>query len=198
MRPPFSPEAVTTEFARLLKSGYGVSKIIGDRYAGEWPKEQFGKLGIRYEQSAKPKSDLYVDLLAAINSRRVALLDHPRLINQLVSLERRTARSGRDSIDHTPGGHDDVANCVAGLCAVTAKPDYYARLLKRSTAASFARTLRSSSALRRCWRALSEAWKTPTYVPGRCPRTPSPVSPLTTILTRGPLTPIRPNEPMSG
>jgi hypothetical protein len=117
-KPPFSPEAVTAEFAGLLKS-YGISKVIGDRYAGEWPKEQFGKFGIRYEQSAKPKSDLYIDLLAAINSRRVALLDNGKLINQLCSLERRVARSGRDSIDHAPGTHDDIANAVAGLCAAT-------------------------------------------------------------------------------
>jgi hypothetical protein len=130
VRPPFSPEAVTIEFSQLLKS-YGVSKIIGDRYAGEWPREQFRKCGVVYEQSAKPKSDLYVDLLAAINSRRVSLLDHPRLINQLCNLERRTARSGRDSIDHAPGGHDDVANAVAGLCAAAAKGnlDLYTSML---------------------------------------------------------------------
>jgi hypothetical protein len=36
------------------------------------------------------------------------------LIAQLIGLERRTARSGRDSIDHGPGAHDDVANAVAG------------------------------------------------------------------------------------
>jgi hypothetical protein len=115
-KPPFSPEAVTAEFAGLCKA-YGVSSVIGDRYAGEWPKEQFGKFGVSYEQSAKPKSDLYIDLLAAINSRRVALLDHGKLINQLCSLERRAARSGKDSIDHAPGAHDDLANSVAGLCA---------------------------------------------------------------------------------
>ena len=42
------------------------------------------------------------------------LLDHPRLVSQLCGLERRTARSGKDSIDHAPGGHDDVANAAAG------------------------------------------------------------------------------------
>jgi hypothetical protein len=57
VKPPFSPEAVCREFAGLCKT-YGITKIIGDRYAGEWPKEQFGKFGIMYEQSAKPKSDL--------------------------------------------------------------------------------------------------------------------------------------------
>jgi hypothetical protein len=35
------------------------------------------------------------------------------MINQFVSLERRVGR-GRASIDHPPGQHDDVANCVAG------------------------------------------------------------------------------------
>jgi hypothetical protein len=65
----------------------------------------------------KPKSDLYRDLLPLLNSGRVELLDHPRLVTQLCGLERRTARGGRDSVDHRPGGHDDVANAVAGAVA---------------------------------------------------------------------------------
>jgi ribosomal protein S27AE len=36
------------------------------------------------------------------------------LISQLANLERRTGRSGRDSVDHRTGEHDDVANSVAG------------------------------------------------------------------------------------
>jgi hypothetical protein len=54
-------------------------------------------------------------LLPLLNARRVELLEHPRLSAQLVGLERRTARGGRDSIDHTPGGHDDLANAAAGV-----------------------------------------------------------------------------------
>jgi Terminase large subunit, T4likevirus-type, N-terminal len=117
VRPPFSPELVTQEFAKVLKS-YRVSKVIGDKFAGEWPREQFGKFGINYEQSAAPKSDLYRDLLPLINSGRILLLDNSKLINQLCGLERRVARGGRDSIDHAPGGHDDIANCVAGVAAI--------------------------------------------------------------------------------
>ena len=124
VKPPFSPEDVVDEFATLLKR-YRIVKVPGDRYAGEWPREQFRKLGISYEPAAKPKSDLYRDLLPAINSRRVDLLDHPRLVNQLVSLERRTARGGRDSIDHAPGAHDDIANAVAGVIAMFAKQSSY-------------------------------------------------------------------------
>jgi hypothetical protein len=67
-----------------------------------------------------PKSDLYRNLLPLLNSRRVQLLDDRRLISQLHGLERRTARGGRDSIDHAPGQHDDVANSVAGACGLIA------------------------------------------------------------------------------
>ncbi len=40
---------------------------------------------------------------------------NPKMVSQLSSLERRVARGGRDSIDHAPGAHDDVANAVAGV-----------------------------------------------------------------------------------
>jgi hypothetical protein len=61
-KPPFSPEAVVKEYSDLFKS-YGITTIIGDKYALEWPIEVFGKQGIRYEQSAAPKSELYIGLL---------------------------------------------------------------------------------------------------------------------------------------
>jgi hypothetical protein len=44
----------------------------------------------------------------------VELLDVPRLHAQLAGLERRVARGGRDTIDHAPGGHDDLANAACG------------------------------------------------------------------------------------
>ena len=91
--------------------------VTGDRYAGEWPRERFREHGITYETAAKPKSGLYRDLLPAINSRMVDLLGDARLFAQIVGLERRTARGGRDSIDHAPGAHDDLANAVAGVVA---------------------------------------------------------------------------------
>jgi hypothetical protein len=123
-RPPFSPEDVTQEFAALLKS-YRVSKVTGDRYAGEWPRERFAVHGIEYEPAARPKSDLYRDMLPAINSRKLDLLDNDRLVSQLCNLERRTARGGKDSIDHTPGGHDDLCNAAAGAVAALATGSSY-------------------------------------------------------------------------
>jgi hypothetical protein len=112
-RPPFSPDAVTQEFAQLLKS-YRVSTVTGDRYGGEFPRELFRKWSINYSPSERSKSELYVELLPLINSGRVGLLDDRRMIAQLCGLERRTARSGKDSVDHAPGAHDDRINACAG------------------------------------------------------------------------------------
>jgi hypothetical protein len=112
-RPPFSPEQVAAEYAEALKS-YRVTTVQSDRYAGQWPVEVFARHGVTVEQSAAAKSDLYRELLPLLNSGRVELLDHPRLQMQLLGLERRTARGGRDSIDHPPNGHDDVVNAAAG------------------------------------------------------------------------------------
>ncbi len=113
VRPPFSPEAVVTEFAALLKA-YGLNAVTGDRYAGEWPRERFKVHGIQYHLSEQTKVEIYRDMLPLLNSQQLELLDIARLSAQLCGLERRTARGGRDSIDHAPGGHDDVANAVAG------------------------------------------------------------------------------------
>ena len=111
--PPFSPDQTVQDFATLLKS-YGLSSVKGDRYGGEWPREVFRKHGIEYLLAEKPKSELYREALPLLNAGRVELLDLPKLQGQLCSLERRTARGGRDSIDHSPNAHDDVANAVVG------------------------------------------------------------------------------------
>jgi len=112
-RPPFSPDNVVKEFAELLQS-YGLYSVTGDRFGGEWVSERFRVQGIAYKTSERAKSDLYRELIAPINSGRIELLDLPVLRAQLIGLERRTSRAGRDSIDHPPGGRDDVANAVAG------------------------------------------------------------------------------------
>ena len=111
--PPFSPEKVAQEFAAFFKA-YGITTIAGDRYGGEWPREAFRKHGISYVPSERSKSEIYLETLPLLNAGRVELLDDAQLMAQLVALERRTARGGRDSIDHPPNSHDDVANSVCG------------------------------------------------------------------------------------
>jgi hypothetical protein len=117
IKPPFSPESVIDDLCVLLKK-YRINKVIGDRYAGEFPREQFRKRDIDYECSEKPKSDLFRDLLPVLNSGGVVLPKSERLVNQLSSLERRTSRDGKDSIDHSPQAHDDLANAVAGVVSL--------------------------------------------------------------------------------
>jgi hypothetical protein len=112
-RPPFSPEAVCQEFADTLRR-YRVVKIKGDRYGGEWCVEGFRRHGIIYEPSDRSRSELYIDCLPLLTSRAADLIDDDRLVNQLVALERRTSRGGRDLVDHRVGAHDDLANAVAG------------------------------------------------------------------------------------
>lgn len=117
------PAEITAEYAALLKS-YRIRKVTGDKYAGSWPADEFKKHDIKYAPSEKPKSGLYLDLLPALNSGRVELPPDDRLVNQLIGLERRTARGGRDSIDHPTSGHDDRSNVIAGLVSTKAGSSY--------------------------------------------------------------------------
>jgi hypothetical protein len=121
VRPPMSPAAVTAEFALDLKA-YGVHRVVADRWGASWVEERFRCEGITCDQSADPKSIIYGNFLPHLNSGRVKLLDNQRLINQLVGLERRTARGGKDTIDHSPGAHDDVVNAAAGVLCLAATP----------------------------------------------------------------------------
>ncbi len=120
VRPPFSPEQVCRDFADDLKR-YRLSRATADRYAADFATEAMRRQEVDLRPAGKPKSDLYRELLPALNSGSIELLDLPRLAAQLGGLERRVARGGRDSIDHAPGGHDDVANAVAGALVAVAR-----------------------------------------------------------------------------
>jgi hypothetical protein len=113
VRPPFNPDAVVGSFAELLAQ-YGCGVVQGDRYGGMWPASRFNAYGITYEVSPRTKSEIYLEALPVLSSGRVRLVDHPRLTQQLLSLERRSGRSGKDAVDHPSGGKDDLANCALG------------------------------------------------------------------------------------
>jgi hypothetical protein len=116
-----SPAKIVQEYATVLRN-YGLHRVTGDRYAGRWPRDEFLRWGISYEVSDLDRNGLYLELLAAMNSGRIELPPMQKLGRQLGSLERRTGRSGRDMIDHPPGGHDDLANAVAGLATIAQAP----------------------------------------------------------------------------
>jgi hypothetical protein len=120
VRPPFSPDSVVEEFATLVKSYNGLRTVVGDRYGGDWPASRFSAHGVTYEPSEKTASDLYLEALPLLNAGRVELLDLPRLASQLVGLERRTSRTGRDTVTHAPNAHDDVSNSAMGAAVLAA------------------------------------------------------------------------------
>ncbi|WP_242013164.1 hypothetical protein [Acetobacter sicerae] len=121
IKAPFSPDAATKEIADTIKS-YGLKSVTGDRYGGEWPRERFRAHGIQYVLSEKDRSGLYLEALPKLNAGKVELLDIKLIERQFCGLERRTARSGKDSVDHAPGSHDDLVNSIAGVLSQKAKP----------------------------------------------------------------------------
>jgi hypothetical protein len=143
-KPPFSPDDVAKEFMETMKA-YGITKVVGDNYAGLWPKERFSVHGGYYEKSERTKSEIYLALLPILNSGLVQLLDNDIVKSQLLNLERHTARGGKDQILHARGQHDDVINAVAGAIVLTAvHPNKVTWILSTlGDAPSFLSTMRS-------------------------------------------------------
>lgn len=112
-RPPFSPDDCVREFSETLKS-YGISSVVGDKYAAQWTVERFREHEITYKHSALTKSEIFTTFVALLNSGKVKLPSDKKLKAQFESLERCSSRTGRDVIEHPPSGHDDVCNAAAG------------------------------------------------------------------------------------
>jgi hypothetical protein len=112
----FSPETAVKKFADVLRL-YRCHTIQGDRFAGHWPREAFGKHGIHYEVADHTRSQIYANLEPLINAGAVELLDHPKVLQQLIGLIRKS-----DKIDHGNGDHDDHANAAAGALSLAQAP----------------------------------------------------------------------------
>jgi hypothetical protein len=110
----FDPQQVTKDYATLAKQ-YRIGSVVGDHYAAEWVAGAWRDCGITYSRSDLPKSQLYLEALPLFTRGLARLPDHPRLVRELRLLERRTHRSGKDTVDHPRNGRDDHANCVAGV-----------------------------------------------------------------------------------
>lgn len=113
-----NPQGTVAEAVDILKR-YEIRKVIGDKYSAEWVRGEFRKHGIEYQTAELTASEAFLELLPAINAGTVELLDDRIQTAQLIALERRSGRSGKDSLGHPAGGHDDrcnaLAHCVAKL-----------------------------------------------------------------------------------
>jgi hypothetical protein len=128
VKPPFNPSVATELVAATLKS-YGLKATTGDRYAAEWVVAAFAQCGIEYQHSERDRSRIYQDVMPLFTSGRARILDNKRLVNQFLSLERKTSSMGRDKIDHGPGGHDDLCNSASGALVLATTESTGPRLL---------------------------------------------------------------------
>jgi hypothetical protein len=118
-RAPFAPPEVVRDIVQIMRR-YRCTAVSGDAYAAQWVSEEFRRNGIMYRHAEQNRSELFLGLLPLLTSTNAVLLDISRLTNQLATLERRTGRSGRDSVDHMRGSHDDLAVAVAGALTMAA------------------------------------------------------------------------------
>ncbi len=109
----YDPVAVTQQYAALLKE-YRIQSVVGDRYAAQWVQGAWRTAGIAYTTAELAKSDIYLETIPLFARGLVQLPDHAKLLRELRLLERRTHRSGKDSVDHPKNGRDDFANSVCG------------------------------------------------------------------------------------
>jgi hypothetical protein len=112
-RVPFSPSETVDEIVALLRR-YKISTVDGDNWGAELTAELFRQRGVEYHTSKRDKAEIYLELLPMMRSGEVRLLDHARATAQFAGLARRTLPGGRDRVDHETGGHDDIANAIAG------------------------------------------------------------------------------------
>src|SRR5262245_10921147 len=112
---PHDPAVIAGEFAALLKS-YGLGVVTGDNFSAECPVAAFRAHGIEYQRATLAKSGIYIEVLPHWNRGLISVPNVPRLLRELRLLERRTHRSGRDTVDHGTNGTDDFANALCG-CA---------------------------------------------------------------------------------
>lgn len=93
--------SVVREIADVLTL-YGLRTVTGDRYAGAWVRQAFAECRINYAEALLDKSAAYLGVEPLFAQGTASLLDHPRLVRELKTLEKRPRGGGPSSI--TPAG----------------------------------------------------------------------------------------------
>jgi hypothetical protein len=114
------PQAAVLEYTALAKQ-YRCSAITGDNYAKEWVAGAYRAAGLEYRQASLARSDLYLEGLPLFTRGLVNIPAHAVLLRELRQLERKTARSGKDSVSKGVGSFDDHSNSLFGAMYVVTK-----------------------------------------------------------------------------
>ncbi|MCC7080746.1 MAG: hypothetical protein IT530_08755, partial [Burkholderiales bacterium] len=109
---PHDPVEVAGEVAGFL-AGYRLSVAVADQYGAELSRSIYAEAGVALLAAEASRSEAYLAALPLFTSGRIEIPDDAVLRRELLGLERRAGRSGRDAVDHRPGQHDDVANALA-------------------------------------------------------------------------------------
>ena len=122
-RPPFNPLEVIRLMCRELKNDWGIQKVTGDFYGGQFTPQTFAANGIRYRKAELNSSQLLNEFGKRLRSNEVELLDDEDLIKQACQLVRKcTPGQDVEKISHPAGGHDDLVVATAGLVQACASP----------------------------------------------------------------------------
>jgi hypothetical protein len=110
---PFDPMAVTRKYVALCKQ-YHVRSATGDRYGKRWVQHASRDLLGTYHESSLYAWQLYLEALPLFNRGLVELPDLPQLVREFKSLQRVAGRTGKESVQHPRGCHDDMSNSTVG------------------------------------------------------------------------------------
>ncbi len=89
---------MTRQYAALCKE-YGIRGLTGDSYGAEWVAGTWRDAGSAYQKAEQPKGEIYLEAVPLFTRGLVRLPPHTALLRELRLLERRTHRSGRDTVD---------------------------------------------------------------------------------------------------
>ena len=112
---PLGFEFVCSEVTEILRR-YGINTVLGDQFAAPAIQQEFLKLGITYREATfgrNTRAQLFNNLKHLIQQRRIELLDSPKLLRQLRSLEERRGSDGNVDVRADGRLKDDLAIVVA-------------------------------------------------------------------------------------
>ena len=112
---PLGFESVCQEIARILKL-YDINSSIGDQHCAPVIEQQFLELEIIHVEStitASKKMAIFANLKHLLISKKIQLLDDPKLLSQFRNLREHKARNGRVEIRSGHGAKDDLVFAAA-------------------------------------------------------------------------------------
>lgn len=114
--PPFNASEITADVAAIARAYRCSDGVISDGYSSGFLRAELSRHGVGHRISEFNKSECYLAALPMLTSHKVRLLDLQFVVDEFASLERRPGSGGHDKVDAR--GHEDSANCVAGVIAM--------------------------------------------------------------------------------